>query len=83
MMRETTALFWAAEATVLGLSVMLMTTCSLPELESWEYLTVKRKVPVRLGVPETTPDADPVKKEGRFSKVKVGVNIPLTLKRTS
>jgi hypothetical protein len=43
---------------------------------------VNLKVPVTLGIPETTPLVVPVKKEGRFSKVKVGKLMPLTLNLT-
>jgi len=43
---------------------------------------VNLKVPVTFGVPETTPLVVPVKKDGKFSKVKVGKLIPLTLNLT-
>ena len=67
---------------MLGLSVTLMITSSDPELSLSVKLILNLKVPVMLGVPETTPEELPVKKEGRFAKVNSGAMRPLTLKRT-
>jgi hypothetical protein len=53
-----------------------------PEVVPSVYETPILKVPVMLGVPETTPSVVPTKKLGRFSKVKVGALNPLTLKMT-
>ncbi len=66
-----------------GLSVMLITTSSLPALPASAYLMANLKVPVTVGIPETIPVLDPVKKSGKFSKVNDGASIPLTLNLTS
>jgi len=43
---------------------------------------VNLKVPVRSGVPETTPVGSPLKNEGKLVKLKVGKLMPLTLNLT-
>jgi hypothetical protein len=40
-------------------------------------------VPVEVGVPETTPDYDPLRKLGKLVNVKVGLFNPIALNLTS
>ena len=52
---------------MLGLSVTLMTTSSEALISPSVKEILSLKVPVTVGVPDTTPLSDPEKKFGKFS----------------